>query len=566
MSIVSLPQTVRSFARLRTIAQVLTRHGFGHIVERVQIRRYIPLPQWLAGPTPPPLEHDTMRSVGQRLVKVCEELGPTFIKLGQLSAARPDLVPTSITEELSRLQDRVAPFPTEQARAIVAEAIGQPIDTAFRAFESEPFASGSIAQVHKGVTSGGETVVIKIRRPGIESIIATDITILRWLADAVERYVPELAFARPTVLVQEFAHAITKELDFVNEASITTRFGEAFKDDPHIKIPQVHWELTEAKVLTLNYVDGSRIREVLEGPATGFDRSTLGRHLAEAFMRQFFEFGLFHADPHPGNLIFMPPATIGLIDFGNAGQIDEELMGRLVIALVGTIRKEVDLVIDSLADTGALGPRTDRTLLRRDLREMLEKYYGLPLRRLEFGAIFAELMELAQRNDVVLPREFVQLGRSLVAVAGTALLLDPNLNLLEIIRPRLTATLMRQFSGKRIVRELGFAGWNLLNALRDAPRMIRDLTRRGTRGQLQVTIRHQNLEHLASEMDRSSNRLAFSILMAATFIGSSMVIGRPAGETLFSVPIRYLGFAGYVISFFMAVWLVIAILRSGKLS
>lgn len=566
MSIVSLPQTVRSFARLRTIAQVLTRHGFGHIVERVQIRRYIPMPQWLAGPPPPPPEHDAMRSVGQRLVKVCEELGPTFIKLGQLSAARPDLIPKSIIEELSKLQDRVAPFPAEQARALVAEAIGQPIDAVYRSFESEPFASGSIAQVHKGVTASGESVVIKVRRPGIDAVIATDVTILRWLADAVERYVPEVAFARPTVLVQEFAHAINKELDFVNEASVTTRFGEAFADNPNIKIPRVHWELTESNVLTLEYVDGLRIRDVLERPSAGFDRDALGRNLAEAFMRQFFQFGLFHADPHPGNLIFMPPATIALIDFGNAGQIDDELMGRLVVALVGTIRKEVDLVIDSLADTGALGPQTDRSLLRRDLREMLEKYYGLPLRRLEFGAIFTELMELAQRNDVVLPREFVQLGRSLVAVAGTALLIDPELNILEIIRPRLKETLKRQFSGKRIVRELGFAGWNLLNAMRDAPRILRDLMRRGTRGQLQVTIRHQNLDHLASEMDRSSNRLAFSILMAATFIGSSMVISRPAAETIWGMPIRFFGLAGYVISFLMAVWLVIAILRSGKLS
>lgn len=565
MSIASLPQTVRSLARLRVIAQTLTKHGFGHVVERVQIRRYIPMPNWLVGPPPHATEPDAVRSVGQRLVRVCEELGPTFIKLGQLAAGRPDILPAPIIDELSRLQDHVAPFPEDEARRIVAEAVGGPIEQAFRKFDAAPFASGSIAQVHSAETTDGHTVVVKVRRPGIESVIHNDVTILRWLAYAIDRYVPELHFARPMVLVEEFAHSIDKELDFVNEASVTTRFATALADDPNICIPKVHWDLTESNVLTLEYLTGSPLREVLDD-ATRFDRVATGRHLAEAFMRQFFEMGLFHADPHAGNMIFIAPAAIGLIDFGNVGQIDDDMMGRLVIALVGTIRKEVDLVIDALADSGALGTNTDRSMLRRDLREMLEKYYGLPLRRLEMGAIFTELMELARRNDVMLPREFVQLGRSLVAAAGVALSLDPELNLLEIIRPRLTATLRRQFSAKRITRELGFGAWHLLNVLRDAPRMLRDLMRRGSRGQLQVTIRHQNLDHLASELDRSSNRLAFSILMAATFIGSSLVISRPITETLFRLPLRYFGLAGYVVSFFMAVWLVIAILRSGKLS
>lgn len=566
MSLVSLPQTVRSLARLRVIAQVLSKHGFGHIVERVQIRRHLPLPSWLAGPPPEPVEADSLKSIGQRLVRVCEELGPTFVKLGQLAAARPDLVPPAIISELSRLQDRVAPFPAEQARQIVASSIGRPIDEAFRSFDALPFASGSIAQVHKAVTADGQPVVVKIRRPGIDSVIHLDISILRWLAGAIERHVPELHFARPNVLIDEFAHSIQRELDFVNEASVTTRFAEAFANDETVRVPAVRWDLTESRVLTLEYVTGTRTSDVLASTDGPIDRKEAASHLATCFMTQFFKLGLFHADPHPGNLLFVAPSKVVLLDFGNAGRIDDELVSRLVLALVGTIRREVDLVVDALADVGALGPATDRGTLRRDLREMLEKYYGLPLRRLELGTIFVELMDVARRNDVTLPREFVQLGRSLVAVAGVALQLDPDLNLIEIIAPRLRRTLMEQFSSRRILRELGFGAWHMLNVVRDAPRLLRDIMRRGSRGQFQIQIRHQNLDYLANELDRSSNRLAFSILMAATFIGSSLVITLQRTETILNVPIRYLGFAGYAVSFMMAVWLVVAILRSGKLS
>ncbi|MCK6456122.1 MAG: AarF/ABC1/UbiB kinase family protein [Phycisphaerae bacterium] len=566
MSLVSLPQTVRSLARLRIIAQVLTKHGFGHIVERVQLRRYIPLPSWLIGPPPDAFEPDLLRSVGQRLVRVCEELGPTFVKLGQLAAGRPDILPPVIATELSRLQDDVAPFPSAQARRCIADAIGKPIEAIFRSFDDAPYASGSIAQVHRAVTADGQEVVVKVRRPEIDSVIHLDVTILRWLAGAIENHIPELRFARPRVLVDEFARAITRELDFVNEASFTTRFADAFADDPHVRIPAVRWDLTESNVLTLEYLTGLSLREVQDDPKCGVDRASAAKHLATCFMRQFFDLGLFHADPHPGNLLFIRPDRVGLIDFGNAGQIEEELSARLVIALVGTIRKEVDLIIDVLADTGALGANTNRDSLRRDLREMLEKYYGLPLRRLELGAIFFELMEISRRNDVTLPREFVQLGRSLVAVAGVALQLDPELNLLEIIVPRLRRTLLNHFSGGRVLRELGFGLWHLLNILREAPRLIRDILRRAGRGQFQVNIRHQNLDYLASEVDRSSNRMAFSILMASTVIGSSMLISMNRSETIMNLPIRYLGVVGYLISFVMAVWLVIAILRSGKLS
>ncbi|MFO0973977.1 MAG: AarF/ABC1/UbiB kinase family protein [Phycisphaerae bacterium] len=565
MSFVSLPQTVRSLARLRVIAQTLTKHGFGAVVERVQLRRYIPLPKWLAGP-PPAHEPDAIRSIGQRLVRVCEELGPTWIKLGQLAAGRPDVLPAAIIDELSRLQDRVAPFPPEQARQIVADAIRQPIEQAFRQFEPQPLASGSMAQVHRATTKAGMDVVVKVRRPGIESVISTDVTILRWLAAGVERHVPELRFTHPAMLVDEFAHAIQRELDFINEASVTERFGQAFAGDAGVKVPGVVWELTESNVLTLEYVDGLKAREVLEDTSGRCDRRAMARNLATAFMRQFFELGLFHADAHAGNMFFQPPAKVALIDFGNAGQLDDEVRARLVFALVGTTSREVDLVVDALADVGAIGDGTDRAALRRDMREMLDKYYGLPLRRLEMAAIFRETMDLARRHDLRLPREFVQLGRSLVAAAGVALQLDPELNLLAIIEPRLRQTIRNYLSGRRVVRELGLSAWHLVNILRDAPRVMRDVLRKSSRGQLQMNVRHENIDHLATEVDHASNRLAFSVLMAATFIGSSLVITQPAHEAMFGVPVRYFGLAGYVASFFMAAWLVIAILRSGKLS
>ena len=566
MSLATLPKTVKTFARLRVIAQVLTRHGFGHFVDRLQLSRYIPSAlRFRLAPEREEVETDPLAAMGARLVRVCEELGPTFIKLGQIASTRPDILPPQILSALERLQDKVAPFPPEQARRIFNDDIGLPVEKAFRSFSDQPMASGSIAQAHRAVTTTGQDVVVKIKRPGIDQTVQLDVYVLKWMAERAESLFHELRPYRPRMLVDEFAQSIHAELDFVNEASATTRFHEAYKDDASIRTPAVIWELTNSSVLTLEFLQGIHLREALNGQAGLCDRKSLARNLSECFLRQYFELGLFHADPHPGNLLICPPDRLLLFDFGLVGQIDDEMVGRLVLGILAMVNKEIDVIVDVLADFGALGRDTDRPTLSRDLRTWLEKYYGLPLHRLDLKVLLKELIDVVRRNDAVLPREFVTMFKSLATVSGVVLQLDPDLNLLELIQPRLSKLMRERLSPRRLARLAGISGWHIASILRDAPRLIRDVMRGIGRGQFQINIRHENLDYLASELDRSSNRLAFSVLVASTIIGSTMLLSMAADFKVFGLPIRYLGFAGYALTFVMAAWLLVAILRSGKL-
>jgi len=565
MSIVSLPQTVRGIQRLRQIVQVLSRHGFRHVVERLNLRRYVPLPGWW-GRALPEDEIDPLAAIGTRLARVCEELGPTFVKLGQLASSRPDLVPAPIVEALSRLQDHVDPFDFQQARQIVESELGRSIEVLFSSFDEVPLASGSIAQVHAATTRDGQSVVVKVRRPGIDATVALDMHVIRWMVDLAVTHLHEVRVYNPRAILDEFAQTMMRELDFVYEASATQRFTEAMAAYPAIRIPRVNWELTSTSVLTMQRLTGTPFREAVLNGMVEFDRRAVARNMAECFLHQYFEMSLFHADPHPGNLLLYAPDGVGLIDFGMAGQVSDELRGHLVVALVAAIRREVDVVIEVLADLAAIGPETERHSLERELRELLEKYYGQPLKRLDTKTIFYEITDLMRRYHVALPRDFVMLGKSLVAIAGAALQLDPQLNLLELIQPRIRKMIGDRLAPKRLVRRFLTGSWHMASILGDAPRQIRDMVRRMGRGQFQVNIRHQNLDHLASEIDRSSNRLAFSIFLAATIIGSSMLMHSPQAQTILGFSLQYLGFVGYAVSFIMGLGLLFAILRSGKLS
>jgi ubiquinone biosynthesis protein len=508
-------------------------------------------------------------SVGHRFVLMCEALGPTFVKLGQMLSSRPDLVPAEMVQQLQRLQDHVAPFDSETARRIVATELGAPAEELFEQFEPDPFASGSIAQVHSAVARDGRDVVVKVKRPDIETTVRLDIHIMRWLATAIERNVPELRVYRPEAIVDEFERSIQRELDFINEASATARFGKALADQPKGRVPAVRWELTSPSVLTLERIKGVRLEAALADRDGDFDRSAVARNLADLFLTQYFELGMFHADPHPGNLLIAPPDTIGLLDFGIVGHVDEDLSSNLAFVLVAIVNREIGILIDVLADLGALDEQTDRRLLRRELREWLDKYYGLPLQRLVLKTIFVELTDLLRRHEVRLPRDFVLLGKSLVTVGGIIQHLDPNLNLLALMRPMVRQMVADRFAPPRLLRAAGISGWHLLSIFRNAPRQLRDILRRVSRGPMQVNIRHENLDHLANEIDRAGNRLAIAVVIAATIIGSSMLVSfEPAADiaVLGIVSLRVFGFFGYFVAFVLGLWLVYGVWRSGKLS
>jgi ubiquinone biosynthesis protein len=578
---IRLPRTVRSIQRVQTIARVLTHHGFGHLVDKLHLGRYVPLKRWRVATV-----DGADASIGRRLAEVMQELGPTFVKLGQMLSTRPDVVPAEIVAELSHLQDQVPPFDTTLARQIIERDLGAPIDKCFAQFDAEPFASGSIAQVYRAVVreypgeeapaarknEEGKTppvlkpVVVKVKRPDIEEVVRLDMIILRWIADLAERVLPELTTYQPRTIVDEFERSILREMDFINEAATITRFSEAFGDDPYFRLPLVHWHCTGPTVLTLDRLEGISAKILLAQGAPDIDKRALADRLARAFMRQFFEMGIFHADPHPGNLLITPPATIGLIDFGLTGQIDDEMLGHLVIALTGALNHEADVIVEVLDDMNALGDTTDKRQLRREFMELIDKYYGLPLHRFDLQTLFYEITGLIQRNQVTLPREFVLLGKSLVGVGGICLQLDPELDLLNLLRPRIMDLFAKRLSPRRLAKATSIGAWHLFNMVKAAPGQMREVFRRLSRGQWQVHIRHENLDDLAHELDRASNRLGISILVAAIIVGSSLIIGNESRLPLVNVPLGLIGGVGYLVAGVLGLWLIISMLRSGRLS
>ena len=568
MAILHIPQTIRSVQRVYQIARVLSAHGFDDLVQRLNLTRYVPFGRRLGmyRPRPQPEPTERARDIGRRLAAVAQDLGPTFVKLGQLLSTRPDLIPAEVVEELSRLQDSVAPFPTAQAREIVSASLGGPVEHFFPDFPEQPLASGSIAQTYVTHTTSERQVVVKVRRPNIDSVIRSDMHILKGLAHAAENLMPELRTFRPRQFIDELSRSLEQELDFVHEASATTQFHDAFAEsERRIAVPQVLWDLTGDRVLTIEFLEGQSFRESIARIESVAERSRIARELTLAFMDQYFHMGMFHADPHPGNLLLLPDGRIGLIDFGMIGRLDDSLRVQFVMALIASVRKDVEMVVDVLSEIQAITPETDEPALRRDLQDLLEKYHGLPLRRFEMQTVFAEVTTVVREHHVHLPRDFVLFGKSLVTVASIALQLDPNLDLVELARPQLRSLVTEQLSPDRWLRLGGRSLWHGVHILRDAPKLLRDILRRAERGQMSIQVRHEHFDDLISEMDRSSNRLAFSLVVAAIIVGSSLILHAKIGPMI-GEDLSVLGLMGYAVAGVMGIWLLVAILRSNKLS
>ncbi len=561
-------RSVRSLNRLRHIAQVLTRHGFGHVVTRINLGRFVPV--WMLRRKKQAETPDrTPRSAGERLAAAFSELGPTFIKLGQVLSTRPDLLPEEVIREFRKLQDAVPPFDTPEAMSIIEEQLGRPTSECFRSIEDHPMASASISQVYKAVLPNGQQVCVKVRRPGIEETIRTDMELVKWLAESLESLVPESRIYRPTMLVSELEQTLRRELDFVNEAAVTEQFCKAFADTPGIRIPKVYWECTGPGVLTIQMLGGINVEKLLRessADAARVDRPLVAQRLADCFLKQALEVGIFHADPHPGNILVEPVAHVGLIDFGQIGAVTEEWKTELVVIVYAAVNREVNVIIDAFADMGAVGVETDRRSLHRSLQFLLEKYYGMPIKRFDLGTLLQEFSDVIRRHDIVLPRDLVLLIKSFSLVASVTQQLDPDLDLLALLEPRLDKALKERFSARAIARETVVAGWHLLNVARQIPVQLRQALRRMGAGGWRLDVRHENIDRLIAELDRSSNRLAFSIVIAAIIVGSSMILSTDGDIKLFGlVSMHTIGVLGYMVAGVLGLGLAWAIFRSGRL-
>ncbi|MFB3902090.1 MAG: ABC1 kinase family protein [Acidobacteriota bacterium] len=552
----SAVRTYRRLKRYRQVTFTLAKYGFGDIADRIGFSSL--LKRGLKGKAKP-----AVSPTPQRIRTALVELGPTFVKFGQLLSTRPDILPERYIRELEKLQDDVDPFSYDQVRTVLKEELKGDPEALYEEFEKSPFASGSIAQVHRARIRSGARVAVKVQRPGIQRLIETDLHILADLARLIERHIPELRWLQPGEIVEQFGRTIRRELDFLAEAQSMERFRRNFKDDPTRFIPQVHWQFTSARVLTTDWVDGVKVTNVADLEARGFDRREVARNGARAILKEVFEYRLFHADPHPGNFFVIENNAIATVDFGIVGRLDDETADQLGLLLTSIIDRDADTVLQVFRNLNLLNEDVDQGLLRFDIEELIDRYYGLPLQRLNMQAVIGSLLEMIRRHRIILPMNLALLGRMLAVASGVGQALDPEFSIVDEAAPFVRSFLVGKVDPRKSARKL-LRTWrqyrDLLSAL---PSHVEDIAAKLKKGELLVSLHHEGLPRLILEIDRSSNRLAFAMIVAALIIGSSLIVHLRQGPEVLGIPA--LGLAGYVIAGLLGLWLVIAILRSGRI-
>ncbi|RKY04903.1 hypothetical protein DRP77_02540 [Candidatus Poribacteria bacterium] len=534
----------RDIGRYRQILKVLAKYGFDDLISSVKRR-------WRA----PKGIKDLGRAERARLA--LQELGPTFIKLGQMLSMRPDLITPEFAEEFKKLQDEVPPCDFEEIKGVLEEELKAPLESKFSRFDPLPIAAASLAQVHKAEING-EPVAVKVQRPGIRRVIETDIDILLQIAGIVKRRLGDEAPFDPVGIVNEFAKSIYRELDFTREANNMLRFARNFQNDPTVYVPKVYWELTTRRVLTMEFVDGIKISDVERFESLGLDRRTVALNGAKAVLKEIFEHGFFHADPHPGNIFVIKGNVIVPVDFGMVGRLTSKEMESLGRLLTGMVYKDAGLIVRTLYQLGMLEETRDTDELERDISDFLDRYYKRPLYQLDMRAIMDELMWIVRSHRVKVPSSYTLMLRALVTMEGVGRLLDPQFDMFALAKPYVLRMTARKLSPSRLAKEAMELARDSLDLVRSLPIDARVISARLKKGNLRITVEWERLNIFLTELNRSVNRLTFGLITAALVVASAIVMHSSGGAST-------LGGIGLAISSILGLWLLITIIRSGGL-
>lgn len=546
--------------RYGKIVDTLIKYEFGYLVDRLKIGEFRPLrsrlrkkEQTLAGTMPHP----------RRVRMVLEELGPTYIKLGQILSMRQDLIPIEYTEEFSRLQDEVQAFGFEDVRKVVREELGSEIEDIFACFEETPIAAASIGQVHYARLKTGEEVAVKVQRPGIKKVIDADLDIMYSLAGFAEEHIPEARLYRPKETIEEFENTIFTEMDYTQEGRNAQRFANNLRDNPFIYIPKVYWEYTSKGVLTLEYIDGVKSSLFEETGETGIDRKTIARKVIDSFMKQVYEDGFFHADLHSGNVFILKDGRIALLDFGMAGFLSPDMRNLLIEELIAITKGDTKLYIEILRDLGSIGDEVDIQSLKIDIDHMLYKYYGRSVRQLDTAAILQEMVGMLRKHQVRVPSSVALLSKGAMTVEGFGSLMDPEMNLTELAEPYARKAMKRRFQLSNIAEGAYSDVYNWSRVMRRAPMKISHILDVAEKGYLKLRFDPHGFDRIVAELDAASNRLAFSLIISAIIVGSSLIIQTGLEPYIWGMPM--LGVIGFVMAGLLGMWLVVYILRTGRI-
>ncbi|MCF6237832.1 MAG: AarF/UbiB family protein [Candidatus Marinimicrobia bacterium] len=562
LPILRINRNIRTIRRYRTILGVLIKYGFGHFVEQLNIDYYLELGKRIVTFNKMPKELERL-SQAQRLRLAMEELGPTFIKLGQLLSTRPDVLGKEYIHEFSKLQDEVPAVSLNEINTQIQRELGYPAEELFAEFSKQPIAAASIAQVHRGKLKSGEDVVFKVRRPGIVKIVETDIDVLMGLAYLIEQHIPTVALYNPVGLVKEFRRNIMREMNFTREGRTVDRFAANFANSSTVYIPKIFWDYSGDIVLTMEYVPGIKISELDQLTAQGYDLKEIARRGADSFLKQVLDFGLFHADPHPGNVFILPDQVICMLDYGMVGHLGQDLKDQLVDLLQALLNKDVDSIISQLLYSGELSDNSDLKNLRRDLHDFIDDYYDIVLQDIKVGKLLSEFIEILTHYRIHFPADFMMLAKALIVMEGVGLQLDPGFNMVSYMRPYVNRLVLERYNPKNVATQTGRIIQAYSSLAKSLPNDIKEFLNRINRNQFKIDLEHRGLDKLATDLDRSSNRVSFAVIIGALIVGSSLVMQIDKGPMLFGFPV--LGLLGYSIAGLLGLWLAVGILRSGRL-
>ena len=561
LRILQLNRNVRSIRRYRQIIGVFAGYGLGHLLEYLNLSQVVAVSRRLLHRSG--CAKSAHLSAPQRLRLAFEELGPTFIKLGQLLSTRSDIIPASFIREFSLLQDSVPSIPFIEIKAQIEKELGAALDTRFSFVQPEAMAAASIAQVHRARLIGGEDVVVKVRRPGVIEAVETDIDILMGVALLLERHMSRSDIYDPVAVVREFAYTIRREMDLSREGHAVERIRDNFRGDPTLYFPGVYWEATAKGVLTTEYVCGIKVNELAAIEAAGLDRREIARRGAVAFLKMVLEHGFFHGDPHPGNVLILPDNVICLLDFGMVGRLDPGLKRYLTDLLAAVIKKDVEQLVDTIVGSGETGESLNLNALKKGLADFIDGYYEIPLKEVEVGRMLLEFIDLVSTHRIKFPPDLTLLVKVLVIVEGMGRELDPQFDMAGHLRPFLEQALRERHSPGRLAKELELGMEAYLSLARNLPRDLKEMLSKINRNKFRIDLEHRGLDRFSRELDRSANRLSLSLIIAALLIGSSIALQSNRGPLLFGLPA--LAFFGFACAGLVGVWWMAAILRSGRL-
>jgi ubiquinone biosynthesis protein len=536
----------RNLGRLSEIAQVAVRHGFGYLVEG---RRHTELEG---------------SSRGRHLRDMLDELGPTFVKFGQLLSTRPDVVPPDIVAELRGLQDNVRPFPFSEVELTIQEDLGQPIERLFTEFEETPLAAASIGQVHRATLPNGRQVVVKVQRPNAPKQIEADLSLLYQAARLAKERIRALDFIDTNDIVDEFARSIRQELDYRMEGRNADAFHKDFAGHPHVAIPRVYWTYTRSRVLTLERLDGVQLGDLDFEHWSLDQRRRLAYLITETWMTMIFRNGFFHGDPHPANILVLAPDRIGLVDFGLTGKLTDDDMTKLTRLFIDAAAENIEMLPKRLADLGVRYPREREEQFTTELREMYYRYYGATLQEIDPIQVIREAFALIYSMNLRLPTRFVMLDKAIATLGSVGVELYPDFNVFEVAKPYARELMLERFTPRRIAARARRESWKLGMYAAELPHQIHDTLEQVRDGQIEVGFVHKGLDDLLAKLDTLFNRLVIALIVTGGLIGSSLIgIFAKTGPHILGLHI--VAAFGFFLSAVLGIWLLWGVVRSGRL-